>query len=273
MAANTRHVLQLMARSTYRSTPALVPRRTELPLLLNALGLVGSAVEVGVQAGGYSQHILRHWKGEHLISVDPWAPAEPDYVDTANVAEWKHDELYEMARENLAPYGSRSSMWRTTSVEAAPRVPERSLDFVYLDARHDYDSVREDLDAWWDRVRPGGIIAGHDYVDGDLPQGIFGVRSAVDAFFARAGVPVFCTYLDGPWESWFVIRPGSGWLPRRLRAHAAVAKQFRRSVNVALETNRLQRRLRGRPPIKPRGGQHALGFEPGWDSAQPAESA
>jgi Methyltransferase domain len=261
-----RSTLRVLGRATYGFTPALVARRTELPLLLNAQGLRGRGVEIGVQAAGFSQHILRLWGGKELISVDPWAPADESYVDTANVEDWKHSELYEMARANLAPFGSRSSMWRMTSIEAAPAVQDESLDFVYLDARHDYDSVREDLEAWWRKVRPDGLIGGHDYVDGVLPQGVFGVRSAVDEFFADLGIPVFSTYLDAPWDTWVVVRPGPRWSPRRLRAHGAAAVALRHLILAALRANRLQRRLRGRPALRPRGPQHALGFEPGWEA-------
>ena len=63
------------------------------------------------------------------------------------------------------------------------------MDFVYIDARHDYESVLEDLNAWFHKVKPGGILAGHDYADGMLPQGDFGVKSAVDEFFAEQRHP------------------------------------------------------------------------------------
>jgi hypothetical protein len=44
-------------------------------------------------------------------------------------------------------------------------VPDASLDYVYVDARHDYCGVKEDLEAWWPKLRRGGILAGHDYLD------------------------------------------------------------------------------------------------------------
>ena len=41
---------------------------------------------------------------------------------------------------------------------------KESLDFVYLDARHDFCAMIEDLEAYWPLVAPGGILAGHDYM-------------------------------------------------------------------------------------------------------------
>ena len=38
----------------------------------------------------------------------------------------------------------------------------------YVDARHDFKGVWEDLVAYWPKLRPGGIMAGHDYVTNDF---------------------------------------------------------------------------------------------------------
>jgi hypothetical protein len=188
----------------------ILAHRNQLPQLLARRGLLGSGVEVGVQGGHFSEHLLRHWNGQRLISVDPWHAADPDeYVDVSNVSQEEHDRLYAETRERLEAFGERSIVWRTTSVEAAARLEPRSLDFVYIDARHDYRSVKEDLGHWYDKVRPGGVLAGHDYLDGTRPQGKYGVKSAVDEFFAERGLPVRATYLDRPWQSWLVEVPSS----------------------------------------------------------------
>ena len=50
------------------------------------------------------------------------------------------------------------------SSDAAKLIPNNSLDYVYVDARHDYCGVTDDLLNYWPKVRPGGIFAGHDYV-------------------------------------------------------------------------------------------------------------
>jgi hypothetical protein len=213
----------LDARDTYPTTLAFVSERAELPFLLNHRLLLGCGVEVGVKEGEFSETILRHWRGHHLISVDPWREDAPEhYADPANVPQAQHETFYQTAVRRLAPFGARSSIWRTTSLEAAQRIPRASLDFVYIDARHDYASVLEDLEAWFDRVRPGGIIAGHDYVDGMMlhqdgtPAGEVRVRSAVDHFFAGREVAVYPTLLDEPCLSWMAVAPLDGELPQDL---------------------------------------------------------
>ena len=49
------------------------------------------------------------------------------------------------------------------SAASASRYPDASLDFVFIDADHSYESVSRDIDAWRSKVRPGGILAGHDF--------------------------------------------------------------------------------------------------------------
>jgi hypothetical protein len=197
-----------LARLTYRSRHAVLPLRTELPFLLNRQGLTGCGVEVGVKRGEFSELLLDGWRGAHLVSVDPWRAAPGgDYEDVANVEQEEHDRFHAETVARLARFGPRSSIWRETGEAAAARIPHHSLDFVYLDARHDYESVLSDLADWLDKVRPGGIFAGHDYLDGRYPEGEFGVKSAVDEFFAGRGLKVRATVGDGPWRSWWVKLP------------------------------------------------------------------
>ena len=75
-------------RWTYDRTIKRVPARDELPALLNARGLLGQGAEIGVKTGDYSDELLRNWRGEELISIDPWLAADPDeYVDRSNVSQ------------------------------------------------------------------------------------------------------------------------------------------------------------------------------------------
>jgi Methyltransferase domain len=197
---------------SYATTIEHLPTRDQLPLLLNRRRLCGIGVEVGVQRGRYSELLLSHWQGRKLVSVDPWREDAPEaYVDRANVPQDVQEQLFAETRDRLQRFGCRSEIWRLASHEAAALIEDGSLDFVYLDGRHDYRSVLADLDDWWPKLRPGGIIAGHDYVDGSFPNGEFEVRRAVDEFFADRRLQVHST--DGRpaaveiFPSWIVEVP------------------------------------------------------------------
>lgn len=175
-------------RATWGTRRPVLAMRTDLPHLLDRRGLLGCGVEVGVKAGAFSERLLDHWGGRHLVSVDPWASADPDerYVNLDNVAQDVHDGFHAEAIGRLRRFGGRSSVWRMAGRQAASQIPHHTLDFVYLDARHDYESVRDDLEDWYPKLRPGGILAGHDYVDGTFVNGEFGVRSAGRRVLRRA---------------------------------------------------------------------------------------
>ena len=64
-------------------------------------------------------------------------------------------------------------VFRGSSAEAAEFYADKQFDIVYIDAEHDYDSVKRDIELWKPRARH--IIAGHDYL------AFHGVKEAVDA--------------------------------------------------------------------------------------------
>jgi hypothetical protein len=200
-----------VVRATYVMPRPVVITRYELPVLLNRRRLLGLGFEVGVRVGAFSEFLLDRWRGRLLVSVDPWLAAPRDeYRDVANVDQDRHDALHAETCERLRRFGNRSEVWRLASTEAAPRVLPASADFVYIDARHDYPSVLEDLEHWYPKIRPGGILAGHDYVDGEFAEGVFGVKSAVDEFCSTRRLRVDRTIIDRPWISWIVSVPRTG---------------------------------------------------------------
>jgi len=95
-----------------------------------------------------------------------------------------HGDLWPEFAGNLERAGllTRLAVHRRPSVEAARGFADRSLDFVFIDACHTYAAVRDDLAAWWPKVKPGGLIAGHDYTNWP------GVKVAVDEFVASQGL-------------------------------------------------------------------------------------
>jgi len=61
----------------YALNPSRVGSRKVLPFYLNHHRLLGDGVEVGVQRGLFSEHLLRYWQGSVLHCVDPWLHFDP----------------------------------------------------------------------------------------------------------------------------------------------------------------------------------------------------
>ncbi len=81
-------------------------------------------------------------------------------------------------------FGDRIQLIISDSIAAARLFSEASLDWVHLDARHDYASVKADLEAWLPKIKPGGWLSGDDYDEQKWPD----VVKAVGELLPRAGL-------------------------------------------------------------------------------------
>ena len=182
----------------------------------------GRGVEVGVFKGHFSKSILESWSGT-LYMVDVWRPLEwNDYMDMSNHS--SHDDAYFEAMRSIHGHEDRAIMVRATSEVASHMFEDGSLDFVYIDANHAYDYVVQDINLWYPKVRPGGVICGHDYLDidwhadtnfldngkdkhiwSDTYIGVFGVNPAVDEFCREKSLELHVT--NDWFGSWFTRKP------------------------------------------------------------------
>lgn len=210
LSTNTpRHSLKDIGRyllhRSYRYQLAYIHSREHLAHLLNARRLLGEGAEVGVQHGYFSEAILNVWQGGRLYSIDPWQEfLATAYVDIANITQFEHDQRYGQTIERLRRFGARSCILRQTSKEAVGSFADRQLDFVYLDAQHHYEAVKEDIALWYPKIKKGGLLAGHDYLDGHIDEGIFGVKSAVDEFVNATGLRLSISQ-ESEFKSWFIF--------------------------------------------------------------------
>jgi hypothetical protein len=88
----------------------------------------------------------------------------------------------------------RTYLLEMPSLEAAAQLPDASLDFVFIDGSHDHESVIADIRAWLPKVKPGGVLAGHDY---DLRTDP-GVVTAVNLCLTGFKVVGRCWWYDVP---------------------------------------------------------------------------
>ena len=77
-------------------------------------------------------------------------------------------------------YIHRYELINKSSIEAA-KVTPNELDLVFVDAEHAYLAVKEDITAWYPKIRTGGTICGHDY--GTI-HGCSEVKRGVDEMFS-----------------------------------------------------------------------------------------
>lgn len=193
--------------------------REELPTILRTIAARRGA-EIGVQKGEHAELLLKEWGG-FLYLVDCWKHQDSSiYPCMGNVSDDDHELFYMDAVDRLKAYASHSEIIRDYSTAAADKVPDGSLDFVYIDSNHTYDAVTADLRAWYPKVRPGGMIAGHDFTfDGndDLPHGgTFGVRPAVFDFLADKPSVLYVAKAE-EWPTWHFWKPVSAARAKRAK--------------------------------------------------------
>lgn len=178
-------------------------RHSGLTSLWRELGYKKGA-EIGVEQGMYSQEICKNNPGVELYCIDPWE-AYSRYLD--RVLQPKLDRYYTETLDRLAPYGCKTV--RKPSMEAVKDFAPDSLDFVFIDGNHEFEYVVNDIISWAKIVRPGGILAGHDY----KPEGQekrtplpFHVIQAVNAYTDAYKIKPWFIIRGDRCPSWFWVK-------------------------------------------------------------------
>ena len=129
--------------------------------------------EVGVYRGFNALDMLRIDRTMYLHLVDAYTnigrtdvyPGKLFYEGTPSVYVPQADpteECKQEAFENLRAYHDRITFVYKQSEEAHKDYQDGFFDYIYIDADHDYGSVKNDMNVWWPKVKKGGILAGHD---------------------------------------------------------------------------------------------------------------
>ena len=155
--------------------------------------------EFGVWRGSFSMKMLDHFSGLTLLLVDPWELAN-DGGGMTNGSPDRSKQMKKLMLQNTEKFIGRCVVFQMFSVQAAKMVADRLLDFVFIDARHTYKNVLEDIRVWVPKVRKGGVISGHDY-GGNFT----GVQRAVNQYVEETG----CELKLLPGKVWMFMKESS----------------------------------------------------------------
>lgn len=179
---------------------------TDIPIDRNHFGvwldehaLNGSGAEIGCAWGEFASQMLSTWKhGKTYYMVDSWRRLPKDeYLENQDSNDY--NSWYERCKK-IAEEDNRVVLIRMKSVDASKCFKDESLDWVYIDAAHDFKNVTDDLNAWYHKVKLEGLIAGHDFMNQVL--GNIDVENAVTAFSKEHGL----TFKVTPCTSWWIVK-------------------------------------------------------------------
>lgn len=159
-------------------------------------------VEVGVAYGYHAEHILSGITGLNYVGIDPYLAGYDDAdVFSGDVARLFSDEpqssmdrLHAAVTRGLSGrHGDRVRILRSGSIEAARQFSDGCFDAAFVDGDHRFESVLDDLRAWWPKIRSGGSVLGDDYQRDSVAE-------AWEKFLGEVGANEF-----------FLVNPTSGY--------------------------------------------------------------
>lgn len=160
-----------LGRKTRTNLPYCSGQRYNRNNLAELFGEIGFNIgaEIGVRRGRYSRTLCICNPNLKLYCVDPWSALDNKYPQA------RQEEIYSRAVTKLKDYNTE--LIRKTSMEALTDFNDGVLDFVCIDANHQFNYVMMDIILWSEKVKSGGIITVHDCYGGEV-----GVEKAVEAY-------------------------------------------------------------------------------------------
>lgn len=163
-------------------------------------GVVENALEIGVASGIFSEIILNYLKPKKLFLLDPWDIQSIDvYTDSQNdVLIQKNNFIEVITKFKKEIENENIIIIRDYSPQGLNIFKDGSLDWIYIDGNHSYETVRNDIEIAYKKIKKTGWICGHDI---DWP----GVRQAIYEFCITTGNKIEAFTDQGGSDS-FVIR-------------------------------------------------------------------
>lgn len=140
----------------------------------------GMGAEIGVCTGLTLFSLLKLFPNLRMLGVDKWEYVL-GYGDKVSngyasyLGKQIHRHYFDVMHKAME-YGKRVKIFKLDSITAAETCENDSFDFVFIDADHRESFVRADIAVWLPKVKPGGLLLGHDIHR-------ISVRSAVNSFF------------------------------------------------------------------------------------------
>ena len=147
-------------------------------------------VETGTLEGINAVEMAKAYPNSKIVTIDSY-PEE-------------NEKLIPKMLENIKPF-PQIEFIRKDSIKAAEDFEDLSQDYIYLDADHSRDFVYKEIIAWWDKVKWGGMLAGHDWWYKDIKEAV--VKISMDnklRLFYTGHVPIDLLSQEAELCDWWI---------------------------------------------------------------------
>lgn len=189
---NTLEYITEKLESEQTVLPWQIPNSSRLDLLKWIRELdFKTMVEVGVAHGIYGG--LAYVLNPQIVQygVDPYVPYS-GYSDYKSEEKFSRMKLDMLEMTGQARRHGKYHFLEKTSMEALKEFEDNSIDFVYIDGNHQLPYIYDDVSGWYEKVKPGGILAGHDFTN--MKRVGWGVKETIHKFTKERNI-----------DPWFVI--------------------------------------------------------------------
>ncbi len=212
MFDNRRNILDYIIQNENKKNDTIVnfkPTHTIIDILNYK-----KVVELGVRCGKHFNTFVKS-KADVIIGCDLWLDSDNIYENDKCFSQEQQNELMTNVI-NTYSHDKRVQIIRHDSSSLAENYNDNEFDLVFIDADHSYEGAKKDIYAWYNKVKDGGILCGHDYekygitVKGKYYK--FGVMDAVDEFVKEKKLcdKLYITPKKGHWGGgipcWYILK-------------------------------------------------------------------
>lgn len=167
--------------------------RKYIPLLIQLVGFK-KLCEIGVDRAGFLCRLIKS-NPELLVGIDIWKnDGIPGHMEKKR-SDKQLEEDYLFVKKWALEQKTSVKIIRDYSENACNSFEDNFFDFIYIDADHTFNSIYNDLNIWYRKVKIGGILSGHDYHNLEKKKDNikYGVVEAVNKFSIEKSIPFYLT--------------------------------------------------------------------------------
>lgn len=183
-------------------------------------------LEIGVEAGHFAAKIMEVLEPSELHLLDPWewnpsngkvySEAHMRNVPTAHSNVNMQINIERTYKKEITE--KKVHLHKGYSNELVDNFEDQYFDFIYIDGCHLYESVKQDLKDYYNKLKPDGVLGGHDYISKEIlfvQQGVtytnqlgYGIKQAVDEYLEEMPELEMCALVSDavPFPDWAIRR-------------------------------------------------------------------